>query len=95
MTRGHELKCWPEYFAEVKAGRKRFEIRQNDRDFREGDRVVLREYEPSTDRYSGEALAFRIGYMTTWGQVEGVVVFQLEDALASQDSAAEQEEGES
>lgn len=40
----HHLKILPEYFEEVIAGKKPFEIRFNDRNFKVGDRVELREY---------------------------------------------------
>jgi ASC-1-like (ASCH) protein len=39
----HRLKCWEEYFSDVQAGKKNFEIRQNDRDFKVGDCLVLEE----------------------------------------------------
>src|SRR5690349_17118367 len=43
----HELKTWPEYFQEVKAGRKTFEIRrEDDRCFNVADQLVLREFVP-------------------------------------------------
>ena len=39
----HDLKIAPEYFDAVDSGEKTFEIRLNDRDFKVGDTVVLRE----------------------------------------------------
>lgn len=48
----HELKCWPEYFSETKRGRKPFEIRENDRDFKHGDTVVLKEWDPTLGKLS-------------------------------------------
>ena len=42
----HELKIWPEPFAAVRDGRKRYEVRRNDRDYRVGDVLVLNEYIP-------------------------------------------------
>lgn len=42
----HELKVWPPYFAEVYSGRKPFEVRRNDRDFRTLDLLRLREFDP-------------------------------------------------
>lgn len=42
----HTLKILPEYFNAVLAGRKTFEFRYNDRDFKVGDLVILREVFP-------------------------------------------------
>jgi hypothetical protein len=75
--RTHDLKCWPEFFAEVAAGRKTFEIRKDDRGFRAGDAVRLREYDPTTGLYSGAEVVARIGYVTAWEQLSGLVVFSL------------------
>lgn len=38
----HELKILPEYYEEVKAGNKNFELRRNDRDFMENDTIRLK-----------------------------------------------------
>lgn len=43
----HELKTWPPYYQEVHQGRKNFEVRLNDRDFRPMDVLKLREYDPA------------------------------------------------
>lgn len=45
----HELKVWPEFFDDLENGRKTFELRKFDRDFREGDTLRLREYDPKKD----------------------------------------------
>jgi len=39
--RVHELKTWSAYFNEVLMGRKTFEVRKNDRDFKVGDILTL------------------------------------------------------
>lgn len=38
----HELKILPQYYEEVKAGNKNFELRKNDRDYMEHDTVILK-----------------------------------------------------
>lgn len=43
----HHLKCEPQYFAEVLAGRKPFEVRYDDRNYNIGDTLVLMEYSVS------------------------------------------------
>ena len=60
----HLLKISPNFFCDVESGVKRFEIRKNDRDFREGDSFVLQECSCSglTGRESGP---FVIDYLLT------------------------------
>jgi hypothetical protein len=63
MTVLHQLKSWPEFFEPVFEGRKPFELRRNDRDFQTGDHIVLREYEPREDRYTGREITKRVTYV--------------------------------
>ncbi len=60
----HELKCWPEYFTAIQNGDKTFEIRKNDRDFKVGDVLHLREWDPKLEEYTGIWHDRRIVYMT-------------------------------
>lgn len=59
----HELKTWPEFFSAVMRGRKKFEVRKNDRNFQEGDQLLLREYDPETKQYLGSQLVVDVGYI--------------------------------
>jgi hypothetical protein len=61
----HELKCWPEFFEPIFVGLKKFDLRKNDRDFKVGDIVLLREfkYTGPVGRYTGRVLRQRISYM--------------------------------
>jgi ribosomal protein S17 len=59
----HTLKTWPEYYKAVVEGRKKFEIRKNDRDFQVGDCLVLQEFDPGLDRYTSEMRAFKVTYI--------------------------------
>lgn len=49
----HDLKIWPEFYAELIAGRKPFELRKNDRNFEVGDELDLYEYDPKTEQFTG------------------------------------------
>lgn len=46
----HDLKCWPPFFRAIADGDKRGDVRINDRDYRPGDFVLLREYLPPDDQ---------------------------------------------
>jgi hypothetical protein len=59
----HALKCWPEYFAAIAIGRKQFELRKDDRPFELGDTVLLQEYLPESEKYTGKELKFEISYV--------------------------------
>ena len=48
----HELKCHPHFFAAIAAGKKTFEIRRNDRDYRIGDMLNLRRRPPPSPKGS-------------------------------------------
>jgi Domain of unknown function (DUF3850) len=61
----HELKCWPAYFAAILAGTKTFEIRKNDRGFQVGDELLLKEWDPATEIYSGREIIVEVPYITT------------------------------
>ena len=62
MTR-HELKCWPAYFAAVRSGAKRFELRKNDRGFALGDQLAIREWDPDTQAYTGQVEERQITFL--------------------------------
>jgi len=62
----HYLKTWPEYFEDLKAGIKTFEVRYNDRKFAVEDIVILQNYNLDTKEYSGEQLYFKIKYIVNW-----------------------------
>lgn len=49
----HEVKSWPPFFDAIRDGRKPFDVRYNDRGYRIGDTLLLREWEPVKGIYSG------------------------------------------
>ena len=58
----HELKTWPGYFSAIAQGRKRFELRFNDRDFAVGDVLHLRSWNNETEEYDGRELLAAVDY---------------------------------
>lgn len=75
----HQLKILPAYFMAVLDGRKTFEIRDNnDRGFNAGDRVDMREWDPSLGgSYTGRSVFCEITYVTGFNQQPGWVVFGI------------------
>lgn len=60
----HELKSWPDQFDALSSKKKTHEVRRFDRDFKVGDFVLLREYDPETKTYSGRQLLREIVHIT-------------------------------
>ena len=57
-------KCWPEYFEQIVSRRKKFEIRLADFDVKEGDILVLEEYNPQTKQYTGRSIKKKVKFAT-------------------------------
>ncbi len=49
----HQLKILPQFFELWASGKKRAELRKNDRDFRVGDIVILNEWDPKKNKGKG------------------------------------------
>ena len=50
-------------FQDVKSGTKNFEYRKNDRDFQVGDALILKEFNPAIQMYSGDTITVKITYL--------------------------------
>lgn len=68
----HDLKSWPEFFGPILSGAKTFELRKNDRGYKVGDLLRLREYEPvigewdnrhGAGTYTGREIVKRVSYI--------------------------------
>ena len=66
----HDVKLGATFFDDVKTGRKTFELRKNDRGYKEGDTIVLHEYKDGT---------------TTGRTIEKKIVYMLEDFTGLED----------
>ena len=64
----HDLKTWPRQFSAILAGSKKYELRVNDRNFQEGDELMLQEWDPKTERYTGRHALTTVTYMTRGGE---------------------------
>lgn len=62
-ARTHDLKTWPDYYVHLLDGTKTFEYRRDDRNFREGDTLLLREWDPTFERYTGREMTRRVTYI--------------------------------
>ena len=56
-------KIWPDFFDEVKSGKKKFELRLADFDIKEGDVFVLQEWDPQIKQYTGREIRKRVKYV--------------------------------
>lgn len=59
----HNLKLEIQYFEDAICGKKTFEVRFDDRQFMEGDRVVLREWDSEKKDYTGRLIGGYISYV--------------------------------
>lgn len=56
-------KIWPDYFELIDSGKKRFELRLDDFDIKEGDTLVLEEWNPETKQYTGRKIEKLVDYV--------------------------------
>ncbi len=78
--REHELKTWPGPYEAMEDGRKPFEYRKNDRDYREGDVLRCRKWSPVSGDYTGDELRRLVTYVLgerTFGVPAGYAVLGL------------------
>ena len=82
-----EKKVLPEYFTDILAGKKKFELRLGDFDIQEGDTLLLKEWNGTA--YTGRTLEKKGGYVLQFGiknlfwpkediEKHGLQVIQLE-----------------
>jgi hypothetical protein len=83
IAREHELKTWPEFYRHLVSGEKTFELRKDDRGFRVGDVLWLREWQrlsvnPTTGEYTGRESRYRVTYVLSGIGIEpGYVVLGI------------------
>jgi ASC-1-like (ASCH) protein len=56
-------KIWPEYFDDIKSGKKKYELRLNDFEVNEGDTLLLEEWDPKTKEYTGRSCTKKVTHI--------------------------------
>lgn len=56
-------KIWPRCFDEVASGKKKYELRLDDFNLKEGDVLVLEEWDPETKEYTGRTMAKKVTHI--------------------------------
>jgi len=77
----HEIKCWPEPFQAAWAGVKPFEIREDDRGYKEHQEIVLMEWCQTTQEYTGREIHGFITYVTSFRQKKNYCVFSYAESM--------------
>ncbi|GHU42254.1 hypothetical protein FACS1894111_05890 [Clostridia bacterium] len=95
----HALKIKPKFFEAAVSGKKTFEVRRNDRNFREGSFIALNEYDNEimdgitneSERYTGRSALFRISYIldNTEYCKEGYVVLGIKPCFIESERSGE------
>jgi hypothetical protein len=73
----HELKTIQPYYDAVARGEKTFEIRYDDRNYKVGQRLWLREYDYQAEIYPGPSVYADVTYVTDYQQDSGYVVLGI------------------
>lgn len=78
----HYLKVLPEYFEQLMADTKTFEVRKNDRNYKVDDELTLQEWVPETG-YTGKEIRRSIAYILDNPEYlkEGYVILGLDTAI--------------
>jgi ASC-1-like (ASCH) protein len=63
-------KTWPKYFNDILSGKKRFEVRLADFDIKEGDMLILEEYDPLTKKYTGRTIRKKVTFTTKFNPLD-------------------------
>jgi hypothetical protein len=79
----HVLKTWPGPFVAMREGKKTFEFRKDDRGYRVGDMLVLREWTPDSQSYLGPEMVRWVTYIArgpAFGIPDGYCIMSVSEA---------------
>ena len=72
----HEKKVWPEYFQKILDGKKTYELRLADWECKEGDILVLQEWDPEIKEFTGRTIEKEVTYV---GKTKNMTFWPKED----------------
>lgn len=58
-----EKKTWPDLFQDIMDGKKKFDIRLADFECKPGDILVLKEFDPEANKFTGRELRKKVTYV--------------------------------
>jgi len=76
----HELKTWPGVYQATLDKKKKAEFRKNDQGFEVNDILILREWEPDKQSYTGRTLKVRVVHIVRgpdFGIPDGYVMMSI------------------
>ena len=76
----HELKILPQFYNGIASHKKTFEIRKDDRDYQEGDRIVLREFDGQeyTGRKTRRVITYVLRDAKKYGLADGFCILGIQ-----------------
>ncbi|CAM2902826.1 DUF3850 domain-containing protein [Flavobacterium frigoris] len=79
----HELKIYPEHYRNVLLGLKKVEVRLNNRNYQENDLLLLNEYDPNKQKYTGGQVIRKVDFIIkdVAGLAHNYVVLQISKPL--------------
>jgi hypothetical protein len=88
MNIAHELKVHTRFFSDLFNGKKTFEVRKNDRGFKIGNILILRDYNDTKEEYNGGYIIAVVTYVLHGGDygIEEGYVCMCFDIIFKEDS---------
>ena len=76
----HKLKILPEYFMQLALNKKKFELRKDDRNYKEGDTLMLKEWNGKgyTGSYATRIITHILRDCPEYGLKKGYVILSIE-----------------
>lgn len=76
----HKIKIWDEFVLDVVSGKMPFEVRLNDRNYKQGDTLIMEGWDNSIHDYSGKMIEAYVTYVLhggVFGIEKGYVVMGI------------------